>query len=210
MCRRGAPRPPPRHPRRIRPFLLRRTKADVASDLPPKTEVVRRIDLADSQRDLYEAIRLSVHERVREAIAASGLARNHITVLDALLKLRQACCDPRLVKLDAAREVTESTKLASLVEMLSEMVPEERRILVFSQFTSMLDLIKPELEAAAIPFVELTGSTVAPATPVRRFQDGEVPLFLISLKAGGGGLHLTAAPTVDHYAPCGNPAPRGQ
>jgi superfamily II DNA or RNA helicase len=196
--------------RRIRPFLLRRTKADVASDLPPKTEVVRRIELAPAQRDLYEAIRLSVHERVREAIAASGLARNHITVLDALLKLRQACCDPRLVKLDAAREVTESTKLSSLIEMLSEMVPEGRRILVFSQFTSMLDLIKPELDAAAIPYVELTGATVDRATPVRRFQDGEIPVFLLSLKAGGRGLNLTAADTVIHYDPWWNPAAEAQ
>ncbi len=196
--------------RRIRPFLLRRTKADVAADLPPKTEVVRRIELDAAQRDLYEAIRLSVHERVREAIAASGLARSHITVLDALLKLRQACCDPRLVKLDAARQVSESTKLASLIEMLSEMVPEGRRVLVFSQFTSMLDLIKPELDGAAIPFVELTGSTVDRATPVRRFQDGEVPVFLISLKAGGRGLNLTAADTVIHYDPWWNPAAEAQ
>jgi superfamily II DNA or RNA helicase len=196
--------------RRIRPFLLRRTKGAVASDLPPKTEVVRRIELDAAQRDLYEAIRLSVHERVREAIAASGLARSHITVLDALLKLRQACCDPRLVKLDAARQVTESTKLTSLIEMLSEMVPEGRRILVFSQFTSMLDLIKPALDAVAIPYVELTGSTVDRATPVRRFQDGEVPVFLISLKAGGRGLNLTAADTVIHYDPWWNPAAEAQ
>jgi SNF2 family DNA or RNA helicase len=137
--------------RRVRPFLLRRTKAEVASDLPPKTEVVRRVELDEKQRDLYEAIRLSVHEQVREAIAESGLARSHITVLDALLKLRQACCDPRLVRLDAARAVTESTKLAALIEMLSEMVPEGSRILVFSQFTSMLDLIKPELDIGRDP-----------------------------------------------------------
>jgi len=151
-----------------------------------------------------------VHEKVREAIAASGLARNHITVLDALLKLRQACCDPRLVKLEAARQVAESTKLASLVEMLNEMVPEGRRILVFSQFTSMLDLIKPELAAAEIPYVELTGSTLDRATPVQRFQAGEVPVFLISLKAGGRGLNLTAADTVIHYDPWWNPAAEAQ
>src|SRR6266446_6482052 len=196
--------------RRIRPFLLRRTKADVASDLPAKTEVVRRIELDPAQRDLYEAIRLSVHEKVREAIAASGFARNHITVLDALLKLRQACCDPRLVKLEAARQVSESTKLASLIEMLSEMVPEGRRILVFSQFTSMLELIKPELAAAEIAYVELTGSTLDRATPVQRFQAGEVPVFLISLKAGGRGLNLTAADTVIHYDPWWNPAAENQ
>lgn len=196
--------------RRIRPFLLRRTKAEVASDLPPKTEVVRRVELEAAQRDLYEAIRLSVHEKVREAIAASGLARNQITVLDALLKLRQACCDPRLVKLEAAKAVTESTKLASLIEMLSEMVPEGRRILVFSQFTSMLDLVKPELDKAAIPYVELTGKTEDRETPVRRFQAGEVPVFLLSLKAGGRGLNLTAADTVIHYDPWWNPAAEAQ
>jgi len=147
---------------------------------------------------------------VREAIAASGFARNQITVLDALLKLRQACCDPRLVKLEAARQVAESTKLASLIEMLNEMVPEGRRILVFSQFTSMLDLIKPELAAAEIPYVELTGSTLDRATPVQRFQAGEVPVFLISLKAGGRGLNLTAADTVIHYDPWWNPAAEAQ
>jgi superfamily II DNA or RNA helicase len=196
--------------RRIRPFLLRRTKAEVASDLPPKTEVIRRVELDAAQRDLYEAIRLSVNEKVRAAIAASGLARSRITVLDALLKLRQVCCDPRLVKLDAARNATESTKLAALVEMLQEMVPEGRRVLVFSQFTSMLDLIKPELETAGIGYVELTGSTPDRETPVRQFQAGEVPVFLLSLKAGGRGLNLTAADTVIHYDPWWNPAAESQ
>jgi superfamily II DNA or RNA helicase len=196
--------------RRIRPFLLRRTKAEVASDLPPKTEVVRRVELADAERNLYEAIRLSVNEKVRAAIAATSLARSRITVLDALLKLRQVCCDPRLVKLEAARQVTESTKLAALVEMLQEMVPEGRRVLVFSQFTSMLDLIKPELAAASIDYVELTGSTHDRETPVRRFQAGEVPVFLLSLKAGGRGLNLTAADTVIHYDPWWNPAAEAQ
>jgi superfamily II DNA or RNA helicase len=196
--------------RRIRPFLLRRTKAEVASDLPPKTEVVRRVELDAAQRNLYEAIRLSVNETVRAAIAASGLARSRITVLDALLKLRQVCCDPRLVKLEAARAVTESTKLAELIEMLQEMVPEGRRVLVFSQFTSMLDLIKPELDAAGIRYVELTGSTHDRETPVRQFQAGEVPVFLLSLKAGGRGLNLTAADTVIHYDPWWNPAAEAQ
>jgi SNF2 family DNA or RNA helicase len=196
--------------RRIRPFLLRRTKAEVASDLPPKTEVVRRVELDAAQRNLYEAIRLSVNEQVRAAIAATSLARSRITVLDALLKLRQVCCDPRLVKLEAARQVTESTKLAALVEMLQEMVPEGRRVLVFSQFTSMLDLIKPELTGAGIEYVELTGSTHDRETPVRRFQAGEVPVFLLSLKAGGRGLNLTAADTVIHYDPWWNPAAEAQ
>jgi len=196
--------------RRIRPFLLRRTKADVAKELPPKTEVVRRIDLDPGQRDLYETIRLSVHEKVRAAIAASGLSRNAITVIDALLKLRQVCCDPRLMKAAGAGRGAKSAKLESLIAMLREMVPEGRRVLVFSQFTTMLDLIKVELEAAGIAYVELTGRTLDRAEPVRRFQAGEVPVFLISLKAGGRGLNLTAADTVIHYDPWWNPAAEDQ
>jgi len=195
--------------RRTKPFLLRRTKAAVAKELPPKTEVVRRIDLGREQRDLYETIRLSVHDKVRAAIAASGLSRNAITVIDALLKLRQVCCDPRLVKA-ASGGRARSAKLESLVEMLREMVPEGRRVLVFSQFTSMLDLIKVELEAAGIAYVELTGRTLDRAEPVRRFQACEVPVFLISLKAGGRGLNLTAADTVIHYDPWWNPAAEDQ
>ncbi|MGF7205571.1 superfamily II DNA or RNA helicase [Skermanella aerolata] len=196
--------------RRTRPFLLRRTKAEVAKELPPKTEVIRHIDLGQEQRDLYETIRLSVHEKVRAAIADSGLSRNAITVIDALLKLRQVCCDPRLVKIAAAAAVAESAKLDGLIEMVSEMVPEGRRILIFSQFTSMLELIKPELKKAGIPFVELTGSTRDRTEPVERFQRGEVPVFLISLKAGGRGLNLTAADTVIHYDPWWNPAAENQ
>ncbi|HYH22941.1 MAG TPA: DEAD/DEAH box helicase, partial [Azospirillum sp.] len=196
--------------RRISPFLLRRTKADVAKELPPKTEVVRRIDLDPGQRDLYETIRLSVHEKVRAAIAASGLSRNAITVIDALLKLRQVCCDPRLMKAAGAGRGAKSAKLDSLIAMLGEMVPEGRRVLVFSQFTSMLDLIKVELEAAGIAYVELTGRTLDRAEPVARFQRGEVPVFLISLKAGGRGLNLTAADTVIHYDPWWNPAAEDQ
>src|SRR4051794_1223983 len=110
----------------------------------------------------------------------------------------------------AAAAVAESAKLDSLIEMVSEMVPEGRRILIFSQFTSMLDLIKPELKRAGIPFVELTGSTRDRTEPVERFQRGEIPVFLISLKAGGTGLNLTAADTVIHYDPWWNPAAEAQ
>jgi superfamily II DNA or RNA helicase len=192
--------------RRLRPFMLRRTKAEVANDLPPKTEIVRRVDFDSDQRDLYETIRLSMHDKIRGEIAARSLARSSVVVLDALLKLRQACCDPRLVKSVTAAQGTGSGKLACLMEMLSEMVSEGRRILVFSQFTSMLALIKPELVRAGIGYVELTGSTIDRAQPVQSFQSGEVSVFLISLKAGGKGLNLTAADTVIHYDPWWNPA----
>jgi SNF2 family DNA or RNA helicase len=195
---------------RIRPFILRRTKSAVATELPPKHTILRRITLAPDQRELYETIRAMMHEKVTEGIAERGVAQSHILVLDALLKLRQVCCDPRLVKLPSARLTGTSSKLDDLMEMVSEMVAEGRRILLFSQFTSMLDLIKPALVAAGIPFVELRGDTADRAAPVRRFEAGEVPLFLISLKAGGRGLNLTSADTVIHYDPWWNPAVEDQ
>ena len=191
---------------RIRPFLLRRRKENVAQELPAKTEIIQRIELTGAQRDLYEAIRVAMHKRVRDEVARRGLARSRIVVLDALLKLRQACCDPRLVKIPAVAAVHESHKLEALLEMLESLIDDGRRILLFSQFTSMLDLIKPELEQRNMPFVELRGDTRDRATPVARFQAGEVPLFLISLRAGGTGLNLTAADTVIHYDPWWNPA----
>lgn len=196
--------------RRIRPFILRRTKAEVATDLPPKHTILRRITLAPEQREIYETIRGTLQEKVRAQITENSLARSRIVVLDALLKLRQACCDPRLVKLPSAQLVEVSSKLDTLMEMIGEMVPEGRRILLFSQFTSMLDLIKPRLDAAGIAFAELRGSTRDRGEPVRAFQAGEVPVFLISLKAGGRGLNLTAADTVIHYDPWWNPAVEDQ
>jgi superfamily II DNA or RNA helicase len=191
---------------RIRPFLLRRTKEGVAQELPEKTEIIQRVPLIGRQRDLYETIRLTMHKRVRDEVERRGLGRSRIVVLDALLKLRQVCCDPRLLKLDAAAGVAESQKLDALLEMLESLVDDGRRILLFSQFTSMLDLIAPELGKRNIPFVELRGDTRDRETPIARFQNGEVPLFLISLKAGGTGLNLTAADTVIHYDPWWNPA----
>ncbi len=195
---------------RLKPFLLRRTKAVVAADLPPKSEIVSPLELSGPQRDLYETVRLAMHEKVRREVAAKGFGRSRIVILDALLKLRQVCCDPRLVKLAAARKVGASAKLAHLMDMLPALVEDGRRILLFSQFTSMLDLIKPELVRAGIEFVELRGDTIDRAGPVRRFQSGKVPLFLISLRAGGTGLNLTAADTVIHYDPWWNPAVEDQ
>ncbi len=192
--------------RRIKPFLLRRTKSDVATDLPPKHTILRRINLAAEQRELYDTIRGTLYKKVRAQITGLSAAQSQIVVLDALLKLRQVCCDPRLVKLPSAGLVETSSKLDDLMEMITEMVPEGRRILLFSQFTSMLDLIKPRLAEAGIAFVELRGDTRDRAEPVRAFENGEVPLFLISLKAGGRGLNLTSADTVIHYDPWWNPA----
>ncbi len=195
---------------RVRPFILRRRKEDVAKELPAKTLIVRGVELEGGQRDLYEAVRSAMDAKVREAIADKGFARSHIVILDALLKLRQVCCDPRLVKLDGAKKVKERAKLDLLMDMLPELVDEGRRILVFSQFTSMLALIEDELVARRLDYVKLTGDTQDREGVVRRFQDEDVPIFLISLKAGGVGLNLTAADTVIHYDPWWNPAVENQ
>ena len=192
--------------RRVRPFLLRRTKAEVAAELPEKTEIIETVDLDDPQRDLYESIRVAMDAKVRAEIASKGLARSHIMILDALLKLRQACCDPRLLKVEGAAKVRSSAKLERLMDMLPELVAEGRRVLLFSQFTSMLSLIEESLRRTGIDYVKLTGQTRDRKTPVDRFQSGEVPVFLISLKAGGTGLNLTAADTVILYDPWWNPA----
>ncbi|MCQ4162165.1 SNF2-related protein [Roseomonas sp. GC11] len=197
--------------RRVRPFLLRRSKEEVVRDLPPKTEIIEPVEMEAGQRAIYEGIRLAMHAKVKAAIASRGLARSGIVILDALLKLRQACCDSRLVKVPAAQKAKAgSAKLDRLLELLGVLMEEGRRALVFSQFTEMLALIEARLRVAEIPYLLLTGETRDRETPVRRFQAGEVPVFLISLKAGGVGLNLTAADTVIHYDPWWNPAAEDQ
>lgn len=196
--------------RRLRPFILRRKKDEVATELPPKTVIVRTVELVGAQRDLYETVRVTMDEKVRSEIASRGFRRSQIVILDALLKLRQVCCDPRLVKSSAAKKVKERAKLEFLMDMLPELVEEGRRMLVFSQFTTMLDLIETELDNDGIRYVRLDGETRDRETPIQTFQRGEAPVFLVSLKAGGVGLNLTAADTVIHYDPWWNPAVENQ
>ncbi|MEN3275301.1 MAG: hypothetical protein V7631_1091 [Massilia sp.] len=198
--------------RRIRPFLLRRTKDNVAKELPEKTEMIRRVELTGPQRDLYETVRLAMDKKVREEIDRKGVARSQIVILEALLKLRQVCCDPRLVKAMPAKKNTAaiSAKLMDLMQMVDDLLEEGRKILVFSQFTSMLALIEEELTARGIRYAILTGETRDRSAQVAAFQQGAVPIFLISLKAGGVGLNLTAADTVIHYDPWWNPAAENQ
>ena len=197
--------------RRVSPLILRRTKDQVATELPPKTTLVHGIVLNPQQTDLYESVRAAMDERVRHAISSKGLAKSHIIVLDALLKLRQICCHPQLLKSEAAQSCTESAKLDYLTkELLPTLLEEGRHILLFSQFTSMLALIEKHLVRKKIPFLKLTGQTQDRASLVTQFQSGEFPIFLISLKAGGTGLNLTAADTVIHYDPWWNPAAENQ
>lgn len=193
--------------KRIQPFLLRRSKNQVLQELPDKTEMVHFIELVGSQRDLYEAIRLSMEKKVRDAIDQQGLGKSHIVLLDALLKLRQVCCDPRLLSLPEAKIAHgTSAKLDALMGLLENLIEEGRRVLVFSQFTSMLQLIEEELIVRNYPYLKLTGQTQNRLELVNKFQEGAIPIFLISLKAGGMGLNLTRADTVIHYDPWWNPA----
>lgn len=196
---------------RVKPFMLRRTKDAVVKELPAKTEIIRTVELAGPQRDLYESIRLAMQKKVRDAIKSKGLSRSHIMILDALLKLRQTCCDPKILSIKSAQAAHEhSAKINLLMELLPNLVEEGRKVIIFSQFTKMLGVIEDELNKHKISFVKLTGSTKNREKPIQAFQNGEVPVFLISLKAGGTGLNLTAADTVIHYDPWWNPAVEDQ
>ena len=195
---------------RVAPFMLRRTKTEVVRELPEKTEIIRTVSLNSRQAALYESIRIAMEKKVRDAIATKGLARSHITILDALLKLRQTCCDPGLLSLKQARSVKESAKLELLMQMLPEMVEEGRRVLLFSQFTKMLGIIEAGLDEAGIRYSKLTGQTRKRDEAIERFRSGAADVFLISLKAGGVGLNLTEADTVIHYDPWWNPAAENQ
>ncbi|WP_064791455.1 DEAD/DEAH box helicase [Shewanella woodyi] len=233
--------------RRINPFLLRRMKADVAKELPEKTVINEYISLTQVQGDLYETIRLTMSEELRKAVSLSGMKRNRLAISNALLKLRQVCCHPDLLKITQIADrtdeegqrvehlvanssmnvrqklvakmenqspnstgVTHSGKLNWLADKLPGMLEDGRRILIFSSFTSMLTLISELLESLSIPHVELTGKSRDRANLVNRFQNCEVPVFLISLKAGGAGLNLTAADVVIHTDPWWNPAAEQQ
>ncbi|MDB4959089.1 MAG: SNF2-related protein [Myxococcales bacterium] len=197
---------------RVRPYMLRRTKDTVARELPAKTHLVRAVELQGEQRALYESIRVAAHAEVRDHIRSRGLAGSTIAILDALLKLRQVCCDPRLVRFaaGAGREITTSAKLDVLLALVEQQLADGRRILVFSQFARMLSLISESLLARGIGHVTLTGQTVDRQKPIEAFQGGKVDVFLISLKAGGAGLNLTRADTVIHYDPWWNPAAQAQ
>jgi SNF2 family DNA or RNA helicase len=195
---------------RVRPYLLRRTKESVAKELPPKTEIVRAVDLSGAQRELYEGLRMAAHADVRAQIRERGIGGSQIAILDALLKLRQVCCDPRLVGVEAAKKVTDSAKYTMLLELITQQLGAGRRILVFSQFARMLALISEGLLGLGVGHVTLTGATADRQKPIDAFERGRADVFLISLKAGGAGLNLTSADTVIHYDPWWNPAVQAQ
>lgn len=189
---------------RLKPFVLRRSKNQVEEELPEKTEILQTVELFGHQRDLYESIRMTSERSVREAIERQGLSKSKWVFLEALLKLRQVCCDSRLV--ETVAEKVKSAKLDALLELLDSLIDEGRSVLVFSQFTSMLALIEKALNEREYSYLMLTGKTKNREALIQRFQEGEAPIFLISLRAGGVGLNLTQADTVIHYDPWWNPA----
>ena len=186
------------------PFILRRMKSDVLKELPPKTENVYRIELKEEQRKLYLAAVVDAREKLQAAKPEDKMA-----VFAVLMRLREICCDPRLI---ADNWEGGSAKLDACVELVSSAVEGGHRILLFSQFTSMLELLAKRLDAEGISHFTLQGSTPKPvrAELVRRFNGGEVSVFLISLRAGGTGLNLTAADIVIHYDPWWNVAAQNQ
>ena len=202
--------------KRVAPFILRRRKSDVAKELPPRSDMLIRVELQGRQRTLYEAVRTACDKDVRRVLKKQDIGNAaQIAILDALLKLRQVCCDPRLVKGTSVHPDTERAKLEHLSQMLPELVEDGRRILVFSQFTSMLRLVAQMLDSFGTPYLMLTGATPPSgrADIVAQFQkaDGDAPpILLASLKAGGTGLNLTAADTVIHLDPWWNPAVQEQ
>ncbi|MDB6023156.1 MAG: ywqA [Pedosphaera sp.] len=207
--------------RRLKPFLLRRLKREVARDLPEKIEQVSYCELNDGQRALYQQVLDASRREILEAVNANGLPKSRMVVLTALLRLRQICCDVRLLKLptESYADATEGKKAAPEVsgkvelfgELLEEVIDGGHRVLVFSQFTSMLALLREELDGQGIEFCYLDGATKDRALVVEKFQrESRIPVFLISLKAGGVGLNLTGADTVIHFDPWWNPAVEAQ
>ncbi len=197
--------------RRLRPFLLRRLKREVAKDLPAKLEQVSFCELTPDQRAVYQQVIEASRKEILEADGAQGLAKSRMVVLTALLRLRQVCCDLRLLKLDNLNPATTSGKLDLFGELLEEVIDGGHRVLVFSQFVGMLTLLKERLAAEKIEYCYLDGSTTDRAAVVERFQtQAGIPVFLISLKAGGVGLNLTGADTVIHFDPWWNPAVEDQ
>lgn len=186
--------------------MLRRTKSEILKELPPKIEQVVQVELNAEQKAAYTQLQIAARAEVDAMRESGGAAR--MKVLTALLRLRQACCDLRLLN---GETHAPSAKIEALLELLGEAVDGGHRTLVFSQFTSMLDLIAPSLDEEGISWCRLDGSTKDRGAVVERFQsDPSISVFLISLKAGGVGLNLTGADTVIHFDPWWNPAVEAQ
>lgn len=195
----------------IYPFILRRMKRDVAKDLPDKVENIAYCELTPEQKDFYLEVLDSTKEELFKSIEQNGLEKSRMSIFSALLRLRQICCHPRLYDKENVKGINHSGKFEYLKEMLEEIISEGHRVLLFSQFVDMLDITKEWLVKAGIKHEYLTGSTKNRQEVVERYNnDSSIPIFLISLKAGGTGLNLTGADYVIHYDPWWNPAVEDQ
>lgn len=192
--------------RRLKPIILRRLKKEVAKDLPDKIEQIVYCELKPKQKEVYEKL---LRESKASILQAEG-GKQRMLALTALLRLRQTCCDLRLLGLSDVKDEDASVKADTLNELLEEAIAGGHRVLIFSQFVEMLQVLVPDLAAKKIDFCYLDGQTKNRGDVVKRFQEKEVPVFLISLKAGGVGLNLTAADTVIHVDPWWNPAVEAQ
>ncbi|WP_405630249.1 SNF2-related protein [Pseudoalteromonas sp. Ld20] len=187
----------------IMPFILRRTKAEVAQELPLKTELIKEFEFESQQKAIYQGITEALEEKMIDLFAAQGMQKSKLAFLDALLKLRQICCHPQLID---EHTTARSAKLDWISNHLPMMLSEGRKVIIFSQFTSALDIIATQLNEQSISFSLLTGQTRHRDKVIDEFTSGNTSVFLISLKAGGTGLNLTQADTVIHFDPWWNPA----
>ncbi|OGI03704.1 MAG: hypothetical protein A2Y25_08180 [Candidatus Melainabacteria bacterium GWF2_37_15] len=197
--------------RQVYPFILRRMKRDIAKDLPPKIESVAYCQMTPDQRDLYLDVLDSTRQEIFGNNADGKFEKSKMSVFAALLRLRQICNHPRLFDKEGRYNVNESGKFEHLKEMLEEIISEGHRVLLFSQFVQMLDIVKEWFDKEGIKYCYLTGATTDRREVVNRFNtDESIPVFLVSLKAGGTGLNLTGADYVIHYDPWWNPAVEDQ
>ncbi|MDD2240440.1 MAG: SNF2-related protein [Kiritimatiellae bacterium] len=197
--------------RKLRPFLLRRLKKDVAKELPPKIERIAACPLSADQQKVYTALIENSRRQIADLVATQGFARSKFTILNTLLRLRQTCCHLDLLKLDGLKAKEPSAKMDLFFELLDEAMDGGHRVLVFSQFVSMLSILRREITRRGLRHCYLDGATQERLKIVQEFnRDEGIPLFLISLKAGGTGLNLTGADMVIHYDPWWNPAVENQ
>lgn len=197
--------------RRIFPFILRRLKDEVAKELPPKTEVVQYCEMTGDQQRLYHEMLASCRRQVFSEIEQKGIERSHVSILTALLRLRQVCCHPELLGPSFKKREIVSGKMEAFQDLVTEVLSEGHRILVFSQFVEMLSLLRIWLEEEKVAYEYLDGRTRRREEKIKRFNgDASIPVFLVSLRAGGTGLNLTGADYVIHYDPWWNPAVQDQ
>jgi len=197
--------------KRIYPFFLRRLKDEVASELPPKTEVTSICEMTTDQKKLYQEVLAACRRQVFADVEKKGIHRSQVSILTALLRLRQVCCHPELLGPNFENKGVSSGKLDAFKDLVTEVIDEGHRILVFSQFVEMLTLLRNWLEESNISYEYLDGRTRRREEHIRRFNESsDIPIFLVSLRAGGTGLNLTGASYVIHYDPWWNPAVEDQ